>query len=302
MSMFRNRNLKLSRLQVGVRLALAFFVFGSLFACGKNNVMAPPPKADPVQGLSTPRIAVFPFQNRTGEAGIAHLVRVSVYSHLSARPFRDIELAIIDAHSQNPPANTLKPNQIQELGRAVGADLVMTCEILDFHRVYVGVYSQMSLTAGIHVWDVAAGRRIWSDQHQVDSHEGGLPFNPLEIPLIGVRSGYHLRDRNKIRIVDELSRHLAGRVPMPMSSSRAPTAKRFELQVHAFSDRLRAEDIIHDLRNRGYPAYLRSTTIQDTRFHRVILGPYESRKEAEETRSRLPLNLSTGAFVREGTP
>lgn len=302
MSTFKNRNLNPHRLQIGVQLALIFFIFVSPFACSRNNIMPPPPKADPIHGLSTPRIAVFPFQNRTEEAGIAHLVRVSFYSHLSARPFRDIELAVVDASVQNPTAQARNPSQIRELGRTVGADLVITGEIFDFHRVYVGVYSQMGVEAGIHVWDVATGRRIWSEQHRVDSHEGGLPFNPLEIPLIGVRSGYHLRDRNKIRIVDELSRHLAGRVPMPRSSSRIPAARPFELQVHAFSDRLRAANVIYDLRNQGYPAYLKSTTIRDATWHRVILGPYESRREAEEIRSRLPQNLASGAFVREGAP
>lgn len=289
-------------LKTAVLTALAIALLLTVAACRPDRVAPPPPKPDPVHGLSTPRIAILPFRDQTGEAGIAYLMRVSLYSHLSVRPFRDIELSVVDTRLEGAGNDPLAIHPVPELGRQVGADLVLTGDTLLFHRVYAGVYSQMSIEAAIQLWDTDTGRQIWSDRRRIDSHEGGLPLNILEIPLIGVRSGYHLRDRNKIRIVDELARYLAGRVPMPESAARPPSTKRFELQVHAFSERVRAEDTLHGLREQGYPAYLQSSTVGNRRWHRVILGPYERREEAEDTRDRLPRDLSRGAFVRELPP
>jgi hypothetical protein len=281
------------------RLSLAAVTLWCLWSagCGAERIPLPPPKADPVQGLSTPRIAVLPFTSRSREAGIAHLFRVSLYSHLCARPFRDIELPVVDVRLGREPGSVSGPDRARFLGERLGADLLVTGRVLDFDRVYAGVYSQMGIEAAIEVWDGAAGRRIWSDRHRVDSREGGLPFNPLEIPFIGVRSGYHLRDGNKVRIVDELSRHLAWRVPMPRTPAPAPD--RFELQVHAFSDRERAEATILELRTKGYPAYLTSGTDRAGTWHRVVLGPYESREKAVRIRAELPRSLAAGAFVRQ---
>ncbi|MFZ7128441.1 MAG: SPOR domain-containing protein [Desulfobacterales bacterium] len=258
----------------------------------------PAPRVDPVQGLNTPLIAVLPFEDRTGEAFIDHLVRVSFYSHLSARPFRDIELPVVDARLQparGEPHGILSP---VAQGRLAGADLAVSGEILDFRRFYAGIYARMSIEVLIEVWHVRSGRKIWTDRRRVDSHEGGVPLNPLEIPLIGIKSGYHLRDRNKIRLVDELARYLTARLPMTIDPRGGGPLGRFELQIYAFSEPHHAAETVQRMRGEGYPAYLQSIEIGGRRWHRVLLGPYESRPKAEAVHRGLPADLAAHAFVR----
>ncbi len=301
MTMRNEQDRRASRRSGGIRRAGLILVWIWLIAgCGPGRIAPPPPRADPVKGLSTPRIAILPFKDRTGESGLAVLVRASIYSHLSARPFRDIELSVVDARMGADRLDSEDPDAIKALGRRIGADLIMTGEVLSFHRVFAGVFSQMTIDVGIKIWDVSTGRWIWNDRHQADITEGGLPFSPLEIPLISLRSGYHLRDRNKIRIVDDLSRYVVGRIPLTRSAD--PPERRYELQVHAFSDRLRAEDTLRQLRDIGHPAYLETVEVMEDQWHRVILGPYGALEEAEETRDRLPPELARKAFVRDITP
>lgn len=285
----------------GIRLAgLILACIWLIAGCSPGRIAPPPPKADPVKGLSTPRIAILPFKDRTGETGLAVLVRASIYSHLSARPYRDIELSVVDARMGSDRLDSEDPDTIKALGRRIGADLIMTGEVLSFHRVFAGVFSQMTVDAAIKIWDVGTGRWIWNDRHQADLTEGGLPFSPLEIPFIGLRTGYHLRDRNKIRIVDDLSRYLVGRIPLTRSAGHLE--RRYELQVHAFLDRRRAVDTLRRLRAIGHPAYLQSVVVLEHQWHRVILGPYGVLEEAEDTRDRLPPELARSAFVRDITP
>jgi hypothetical protein len=166
-------------------------------------------------------MAVLPFSDRTGSNGIAELVRDAIYCHLSVRRFRDIELHVVDSVLEQhglPDPDSLTQLQIKELGELLGTDALVLGEINTYQKLFLGVYSQMAVGATITIWDTRSGQLVWSDQHIARFHEGGIPFSLIELPFISFRSGYNLRERVKMRTVDELSRYLTDRIPDATSS------------------------------------------------------------------------------------
>lgn len=273
--------------------------------------MAPPdPPPDRIDRAPGPTLAVLPFINHTSAAGLEDFVRVSFYSHLSARPFADIEPQRVDLALDPPPRSTrLDPDQVRSLGTRLGADLLVTGDLLAFERVYAGIYSHISLEVAVVVYESAGGRSLWTDHYEASSREGDIPLSLLEIPLIGLRTGLNLREKEKIRLVDELTRHLAGRIPFPGipadggATGTAPAVGAFEVQVGAFRDGERAREHLNGLRQRGLPVYLRSEAAAGgSTWHRILLGPYESRTEALQKKEAVRKQGFAGAFVRRLGP
>jgi hypothetical protein len=166
-------------------------------------------------------MAVLPFVDKTGTHGMAKMVRDAFYCHLSVRQYRDIELHVVDrileAHDLLEP-DVLYNLPVKELGRLLDSDALVLGEITTYQKLFLGLYSQMAVGVTITIWDTRSGQIVWSDRHIARFHEGGIPFSLIEIPFISFRSGYNLRERVKMRTVDELSRYLAGRIPDPASA------------------------------------------------------------------------------------
>jgi hypothetical protein len=73
----------------------------------------------------------------------------------------------------------------------------------------------MAVGASVEMWDTRTGRKIWSETHVSRKHEGGIPLTVTDIPMIGIRSGMNLTETAKVETVDDLSRQLTGRIPVP---------------------------------------------------------------------------------------
>jgi hypothetical protein len=103
----------------------------------------------------------------------------------------------------------------KKLGQILSCDAVVIGEVTEFQRVYAGLYSQMAVGASITVWDTRTGKKIWSDEHVTRNHEGGIPLAITDLAMIGIRSSLNLTESEKVKTVDELSRYLSSRVPVP---------------------------------------------------------------------------------------
>ncbi len=200
-----------------VKLWLMMICFLPLLGCASSppgvNQELPCPVFENSDSIS---MAVLPFMDKTGTNGMAKIVRDAFYRHLSVRRYRDIELHVVDrileAHDLSDP-DVLYNLPIKELGRLLDSDALVLGEITIYQKVFLGVYSQMAVGATITIWDTRSGQIVWFDRHVARFHEGGIPFSLIEIPFISFRSGYNLRERVKMRTVDELSRYLIGRIP-----------------------------------------------------------------------------------------
>lgn len=290
---FRHRRMQ-AALRVGVVVGTLLLASGCL---ARRPVVY---QAMASQGTPTPRsIAVLPFDDRTGMPDLPRMLRKSFYGHLSHRPFRDVELEVIDrvlADAASTPVPT--PETLRDLGDRLGCDAVVIGTVIEFERLFMGVYSQLSVGADIAVYDTHDGHRLWRDRHVARLHDGGVPLTPLGIPLSGARSGWNLRDSQIVRAVDELARTLADRIPGSGAQPAPKAAWRFDLQVGAYLDQQRALDQRDALQKRGFPAAVHSERRDRTIWHRVMVGPYTDEQEALQTRRQLEAQLGTRPFMR----
>lgn len=288
------------------RLAFIGIFLLLLTACGclaKKSIVYHDLTMNVARGDYPKTMAVLPFKNNTMEQNIEDLVRVSFYSHFSPRPYKDIELYKIDkAVTEKQPIDyeLISDRYVKEWGKLLGCDAVIFGEVTHFQRLFLGIYSQIKLSCRIMIWDTKTGKKIWDDEHVVRSHEGGVPFHFAEIPLIAIKSGLNLLEKEKVRAADELCRYLAGRIPAPVDmgsdNSKEPRYI-FELQAGAFLDEKRADNLLEGLRAKGYPTYIQRREKQDGLWNRVLLGPYEDQKEAIETKDRIQKDLGLESFI-----
>ena len=246
-------------------------------------------------------IAILPFLNQTGAPELGPMVRITFYGHLSHRRFTDVELDDVDRAlrgGQEISIHTLTPAMLRDLGARLGCDAIVVGRVTEFERLYMGVYSQLSIGADIAIYDTHDGQRLWTDSHVARLHDGGMPLTPFDIPLTGARSGWNLRDSQIIRAVDDLTRTLADRIPGPDAPAAAAAAYIFELQVGAYLDHQLALEQRNDLKTRGFPATVHSEVQRDTIWHRVMVGPFADESEALRIRRQLQDGLRTRPFLR----
>ena len=205
-----------------VMLSVWLFMLSGCAAGGKQVRQDAP---DALKKVGYPKsIAILPFSNKTDHLGIEEFVRATFYSHMSPYPYRDIELQVIDrtlrCHKLYDPGK-LRKVRIKKLGRLLKCEAVVFGEVTEYKRLYAGIYSQMAVGASVEMWDTRTGRRIWSETHVTRKHEGGIPLTLTDIPMIGIRSGMNLTETAKVQTVDDLSRQLTGRIPVPGLSRTA---------------------------------------------------------------------------------
>ena len=163
-------------------------------------------------------VAILPFKNETRIEGIETFIRQTLYSHMSVLPYKDVELSLVDEKLKACGLlgyDRVEDIPLDELGYLLGVDAVVFGEVTEFQKVFMGIYSQMAVAVKISIWDTRSGLKVWEDECVSRNHEGGLPLGFLDLPFILVRSGYHLRETSKIRAVDDVSRQLSSRIPVP---------------------------------------------------------------------------------------
>lgn len=245
-------------------------------------------------------VAVLPFRDLTGTDGLADLVRLSFYSHLSTLPYRDVELSAIDfqlAKNGITDQRRLSRVSVKRLGQMLRADAVVFGTVLDFQRVFAGIYASIAVSASIQVWDARTGRMIWSDSESVRTHEGGVPLSLVDLPLITVRSGLHLRDGVKVNAVEDLTRQLAENLPVPGGVAHLQTSGAYTLQAGAFSEPERARKLERSLKQNGFPAFVRSNNDPRGIWHRVMIGPFPTLQDAMRAKERLATLLGRECFL-----
>ncbi len=76
-------------------------------------------------------------------------------------------------------------------------------------------------------------------------------------------------------------------VPPPPAASSRSSSSRYAVQVVAVRSREGADDLLVKLRNAGLTAYIETIKTPDGQVHRVRLGPFETRAQAESAQARL---------------
>ena len=255
-----------------------------------------------VHDAAAPRsVAILPFTNQTDMPDLGRMVREGLYGHFSHRPYQDVELSQVDrvlADNQDLSTGPFTPEHLRRLGARLGCDAVISGTLTEFERLYMGIYSQVSVGADIAIYSTHDGRRLWSDRYVARLQDGSLPLTPLGIPLSGARAGWNLRDSQIVRAVDELTRYLADRIPSPDGDAPIKADWRYELQVGAYLDHQLALEQRDTLVAQGLPAAVHTEMRRQTVWHKVTVGPYADENEALAVRRQLEDQLGVRPFLR----
>jgi cell division septation protein DedD len=86
--------------------------------------------------------------------------------------------------------------------------------------------------------------------------------------------------------------------PAPVESTPA-SAGELVIQVFFSSDQQKAQSLVAQLANGGYPAYLSPVEVGGETMYRVRLGPYEQRADAEEAAGRVRRNFKLDTWITQ---
>ena len=175
-------------------------------------------------------VAVMPFTNETQEADIALQVRKSFYNHFSSKPYRDVELGVVDEKtvllekSRGKPIDQIDP---KEVCASIGCDGLVFGKVTDFKKVYAAVYSQLSVEAEVWMIDAKTNREIFRYKDSVTYHGGSVPLSPLSVLMTAINAALNMRDIQQVRLVNELAYKLNQRIPSPegMAAQGVPAIK-----------------------------------------------------------------------------
>ena len=196
-----------------------FLIILSLFSCAaiKEATKKEPVMTVPEGELPT-MVAVMPFQNDTPEIGIANQVRRAFYNHFSSKPYRDIELNMIDekvVHLEKSSGKSVLDLKPEEICGTIGCDGLIYGRIIDYKKVYAGVYSQLGAEVEVWMVNTKTGKETFRLRDSVRYHEGGVPTSPLGIIMTAVSTAMNLREIQQVRMVNELCYKLNEKIPSP---------------------------------------------------------------------------------------
>ncbi|HQB29582.1 MAG TPA: DUF799 family lipoprotein [Syntrophales bacterium] len=207
-------------------VVLSFLFFGCVLSTKKTGVVSEVRsifggtfKVDPYMEKHPPRsVAIVPFVDQSGSREGFEIVRKCFYNHLSSLPFRDMELSRVNHLLQK--AGLTDPEEIRkkgarELGKILSVDAVVFGTISNFDKLFAVIYSQVSVGAQIEMYDTKTGNFLWSGEHTVRSHSGGISTTPVGIIATIVATAMNVRDIQLLRACDDLFRDMVKTIPTP---------------------------------------------------------------------------------------
>jgi cell division septation protein DedD len=90
---------------------------------------------------------------------------------------------------------------------------------------------------------------------------------------------------SSVRAGESRVAELSGRSTVPNSESARPPG--YSVQVAAVRDLEEARTLSDQLTRAGYSVYLTTATVNQVRFHRVRVGPFQTRQTAQQVAQRL---------------
>lgn len=278
-----------------------------LFSACASVKPAPPTSAFVAWSHSKPpdkRICVLPFTDQTGRKNLGEQVRRRFAGHLTVKRFADAELHELDAKLSRLSEDwrTQSPSQ---LGKTLGCNALVYGAIPKARRLYLGVYSQLTLEGVIRLVETDRDQVLVETSHTTTFHSGGMLFSPFGLLFSAVGSLRNISETQMERAVDDLGRTLADAVPdLPKVLPDQNTAhqingalRRYGVQIAAFRSPDQARQTLQLLREEGYAPAIIPVTNNEMAWHRVIVGPFPSEREAWEISRRIQASLPFTPFV-----
>jgi len=223
--------------------------------------------------------AILPFTNETKVPGLNQLVREGFYEYFSVRSFHDVEMSDMDEIIKNEDKdfNTIPP---KELGRLLTCDALVYGKVTRFRRIFLLLYSQMLLEAEIRIVEAESGKELWKHTFAKRFHEGGVPTGPFGVIPTAIRTTYSLRTSRRNKDIDTFCKDLVSCIPKLHSLHARKISEPCDLQVASFKLKEGASTIFSKLSQQGYKPFLTKIDSKGETWYNVMLGPFDSRKEA----------------------
>jgi len=240
----------------------------------------------------SPVVAILPFTNKTNQPDLPELVRVGFYGHFSPLPFNDSELGDIDSTLevlQKNQKKSLHELSSKDIGALLGAQVLVHGEVTKFTKVYAGVYSQIGVSAKIKIVDSQNGKTLWEDSYDTRFHEGNIPLNQILAVFSLLKTYTNIRSAQELRTIDDLCRNLVARIPKISFPEDEKGSRSFlcEIQIGAFKDLERAQELQEELKNKHYEAFIRTIENHGVVWHRVLIGPFDCGHETDTWREKI---------------
>ncbi len=191
-------------------------------------------KVDPYMEKHLPRsVAIVPFVDQSRSKEGFEIVRKCFYNHLSSLPYRDMELSRVNYLLQKQgltDPEEIRKKGAQELGKILSVDAVVFGTISNFDKLFAVIYSQVSVGAAIEMYDTKTGNFLWSGEHTVRTHSGGISTTPVGIIATIIATSLNIRDIQLLRACDDLFRDMVKTIPIPKLAEVPPPVITFLTQ------------------------------------------------------------------------
>lgn len=184
-------------------------------ACSQTTPTTPTPRFvawSQIDRTTPKRVCVLPFVDKINVPGLANKVRQSFAGHLTLKHFTDAELYDIDERLE-AFGSGWQTASTQDLGKALNCNALVYGEVTRAGRLYLALYSQLTLEGGILFVDAETGQALVKDSYATKFRSAGLPLSPLSIVPDAVKNLSNLSDTQMLRAIDDLGRNLAEKVP-----------------------------------------------------------------------------------------
>ena len=239
-----------------------------------------------------PVVVILPFTNKTNQPDLPALVRVGFYGHFSPLPFKNRKLGEIDQTLElvkKTQKKSLEDLSSKDIGCLLSAQALVYGEVTKYTKVYAGVYSQIGVSAKTKIVNPQNGKTLWEDSYDTRFHEGDIPLNPFLVVFALARTYTNIRSTQELRAIDDLCRNLVTRIPKVSfpEYEKGSSPSWCEIQIGAFKDLKRAQDLQGELKNKHYEAFIRTIENYGVVWHRVLIGPFDCGEETDKWKEKI---------------
>ena len=227
----------------------------SISACSQTIPTVPTPHFiawSQTDRTTTKRVCVLPFADKIQAPRLANQVRQSFAGHLSIKHFADAELYDIDARLETL-GTEWQTASAQDLGKALNCNALVYGEVTRASRLYLALYSQLTLEGNILLVDAETGQTLVKDAYATKFRSADLPLSPLSIVPDAIKNLQNLSDAQMVRAIDDLGRNLANKVPdlpaLPTSSTTTAVSSDSPTSEHPPTPQLPASTFVAEKEN-----------------------------------------------------
>ena len=132
-------------------------------------------------------------------------LRRVLYSHLAPHPYKDIEIARVNAAIAKYGE---LPVSYSRIAAELGCDSLLLGDVTHYDTQFYGVYSQTSIGIELRLIRAKNNQLLWQGRHVASSHAGSIPLTPVDIAMGIYSATSNVSDEQVERVGDDLFRRL----------------------------------------------------------------------------------------------